>query len=98
MRYPRFTLPAALLDVLLEVPAVAQADSPAQAALAATCDMHLRVELSPHVPDTRKIGIVSSLLSKYPDYRLTLQDRTPIILPLSQSSSRAPDRKRRVVR
>jgi hypothetical protein len=76
-RYLKFTLPAALLSVLLEVPAVAQAVSPAQAALVASCDMHLRVELSPDVPDPRNIGIVTSLLSKYPDYRLTLRRQDP---------------------
>jgi hypothetical protein len=76
-RYPRFTLAAALLIAVLEVLAVAQADSTAQAGPVAPCDMRLRVELTPDVPDPRDAGFVSSLLGNHPDYRLTLQRQDP---------------------
>jgi hypothetical protein len=59
-RYLRFTLATALLTAVLEVLAVAQADSTAQAAPVAPCDMRLRVELTPDVPDPRDAGFLSS--------------------------------------
>jgi hypothetical protein len=74
-RYLRFTL-ATLLIAVLEVLAVAQAESTAQPAPVAHCDMRLRVELTPDVSDPYD-GFVSSLLSNHPDYRLTLQGRDP---------------------
>ena len=76
-RYLRFTLAAALLIAVLHVPAVAQADSTAQAGPVAPCDMPLRVALTPDVPDPRDAGFVSSLLGNHPDYRLTLQQQDP---------------------
>ena len=76
-RYPRFTLAAALLIAVLEVLAVAQADSTAQAGPVAPCDMRLRVELTPDVPDPRDPGFVSSLLGNHPEYRLTLLRQDP---------------------
>jgi hypothetical protein len=76
-RYLRFTLAAALLIAVLEVLAVARADSTARAGPVAPCDMRLRVALTPDVPDPRDAGFVSSLLSNHPDYRLTLQRQDP---------------------
>jgi hypothetical protein len=46
--------------------------SAAPAASVAPCDMRLRVELTPDVPDPRDPGFVSSLLGNHPDYQLTL--------------------------
>jgi hypothetical protein len=65
------------LIAVLEVLPVAQADSTAQAAPVAPCDMRLRVELAPAVPDPHDSGFVSSLLGNHPDYRLTMQRRDP---------------------
>jgi hypothetical protein len=72
-----FTVAAALLIAVLEVQAVAQAESTAQPAPVAPCDMRLRVELTPDAPDPRDAGFVNSLLGNHPDYRLTLQRRDP---------------------
>ena len=66
-----------LLITVLEVLPVAHAESTAQAAPVAPCDMRLRVELTPDVPDPRDAGFVSSLLGNHPDYRLTLQRQDP---------------------
>jgi hypothetical protein len=76
-RYLRFTLAAALLIAVFEVLAIAQAQSIAQPAPVAPCDMLLRVELTPDVPDPRDARFVNSLLSNHPDYRLTPQRREP---------------------
>jgi hypothetical protein len=76
-KYRRFTLAAMLLIAVLEVLPVAQADSNAQASPVALCDMRLRVELTPDVPDPRDAGFVASLLSNHPDYRLILQRQDP---------------------
>jgi hypothetical protein len=76
-RYLRFTLAAALLTAGLEVLDVAQAENTAQPAPVAPCDMRLRVELTPDVPDPGDASFVSSLLSNHPDYRLILQRQDP---------------------
>jgi hypothetical protein len=76
-RHLRFTLTAALLIVVLEVLTVARADSTSQARLVAPCDMRLRVELTPDVPDPHDAGFISSLLGNHPDYRLILQREDP---------------------
>jgi hypothetical protein len=73
----RFTLAATLLVAVLQVLAVAQADSMAQATPVVPCDMRLRVELTPDVPEPLNPGFVSSLLGNHPDYRLTLQGQDP---------------------
>jgi hypothetical protein len=71
--YLRFTLATTLLITVLEVPPVAQAESTAQAAPVAPCDMRLRVELAPDVPNPRDAEFIGSLLSNHPEYQLTLQ-------------------------
>lgn len=76
-RYPRFTPVAVLLIAVLEVLAITQAGSTAQAAPVSPCDMRLRVELTPDVPDPRDAGFVSSLLGNHPYYRLTPQEQDP---------------------
>jgi len=75
-RYKQVTLAAALLIATLEV-LVLGAGSAAQAAPYPLCDLRLRVELVPDVPNFREAGLLSSLLSNHPDYRLTLQQQYP---------------------
>jgi hypothetical protein len=76
-KYPGFTVATALLIAVLEALAIAQAAGAAQAGPVAPCDMRLRVELTPDVPDPFDTGFVSSLLGNHPDYRLTLERRDP---------------------
>ena len=76
-KYLRFTVAAALLIAVLEPLAIAQTAGAAQAGPVAPCDMRLRVELTPDVPDPLDTGFVSSLLGNHPDYRLTLARRDP---------------------
>ena len=71
--YRRFTFATALLVVVLGVLPISQANSTAPAALVATCEMRLRVELTPDVPDPRAARFVGSLVGDHPDYWLTLQ-------------------------
>ena len=47
---------------------IAAAEVPAQ-----HCDIRLRVQLTPDVPNPRDLGFLSSLLSNHPGYRLTLR-------------------------
>lgn len=69
---------AAALIGLLELPALT---APASAARAATpvpavqCDMRLRIELTPDVPNPRFAGFLNSLLRDHPGYWLTVQDQ-----------------------
>jgi hypothetical protein len=69
---------AAALIGLLELPALT---APASAARAATpvpavqCDMRLRIELTPDVPNPRFPGFLNSLLRDHPGYWLTVQDQ-----------------------
>jgi hypothetical protein len=71
--YLWFTLGTALLINVLEVLAVAQAESTAQAAPVAPCDMRLRVEVAPGVSNPSAPEFISSLLSNHPNYQLVLQ-------------------------
>jgi hypothetical protein len=60
--------------------------SAANAAPPALCDLQLRVELTPDVPDPRDLGFLSSLLGNHPGYRLTLlqeADGSVIVLDLT---------------
>ena len=50
--------------------------SHAYAAGRSVCDMSLRVELTPDVPDARDAGFLSSLLSNEVDYQLFLRGKT----------------------
>jgi hypothetical protein len=70
-RYQSYVLAAAAGLAMLE--AVGLAVSTVQAAPLAPCEMRLRVELSPAVPNPREPGFVSSLLGNHPQYRLSLQ-------------------------
>lgn len=74
--YDPFALAAALVMVALGVLSPAES-SAAQAAPVASCDMRLRVELTPDVPNPRDPGFVSSLLANHPDYQLTLLRQDP---------------------
>jgi hypothetical protein len=57
--------------------------NPAVAAPPAPCDMRLTVELTPDVPNPRDVGFLSSLLSNYANYRLTLwQQRSDTVIVL----------------
>ena len=50
------------------------------------CDMRLTVELTPDVPDPRDVGFLSSLLSNYSGYQLTLRrqlDDSVIVVELT---------------
>jgi hypothetical protein len=69
--YQQFLLAATLLIALLGV-LVLGAESAAPAAPLPPCEMRLRIELSPEVPNPRDAGFLSSLLGNHPDYRLTL--------------------------
>jgi hypothetical protein len=75
-RYNRFTFMATLLTVALGVLAPGGGNA-ARAAPFASCDLRLRVELTPDVPNPRDPGFISSLLGNHPDYRLTLLRRKP---------------------
>ncbi|HEY4368849.1 MAG TPA: hypothetical protein VGN07_16560 [Steroidobacteraceae bacterium] len=55
-------------------------------AASAQCVMRVTVEVTPDVPDVRDDGFLSSLLSNYADYRLSLRqesDDSTIILELT---------------
>lgn len=69
-RYRQFILAAVGL-AMLEV--VGVPDNTVHAAAPAPCEMRLRVEVTPAVPDPGDAGFVSSLLGNHPEYRLTLQ-------------------------
>jgi len=57
--------------------------NPAAAAPPAQCDMRLTVELTPDVPNAKDVGFLSSLLSNYANYRLTLwQQRSDTVIVL----------------
>ena len=64
---------AATLIGILEVLVLTATGSAAHAATPATCDMRLRVVLTPDVPNPRDAGLLNSLLSDHPGYWLTLQ-------------------------
>jgi len=64
---------AATLIGILEVLVLTATGSAAHAATPATCDMRLRVALTPDVPNPRDAGLLNSLLSEHPGYWLTLQ-------------------------
>jgi hypothetical protein len=86
-RYERSTLAAVLVITALGALAPVGGGT-AQAASVAPCDMRLRVELTPDVPDPRDPGFVSSLLGNHPDYQLTLlrldpEDASVITLDLT---------------
>jgi len=68
----RLTLAAALLITVHEAPAAAQGDSPPQATPVATCDMRLRLELTPDVSNPGDAEFINSLVSSHPDYQLSL--------------------------
>jgi hypothetical protein len=85
--YQRFTLAAALLITLLEGQALAGAESAAQSAQIAPCDLRLRVALAPDVSNASDAGFISSLQSNHPDYQLVVQvqdlwDSSVIVLNL----------------
>jgi hypothetical protein len=75
-RYGRLTLATTFLIAALGVIAPA-AGNTAHAAPMTPCDMRLRIELTPDVPDPQDAGFVSSLLGNHPDYRLTLVQQDP---------------------
>ena len=70
--YLRLTLAAALLITVHEAPAAAQGDSQPQATPVATCDMRLRLELTPDVSNPGDVEFINSLVSSHPDYQLSL--------------------------
>jgi hypothetical protein len=70
--YLQLALAAALLITVHEAPAAAQRDSPPQATPVASCDMRLRVELTPDVSNPGDAEFISSLVSSHPDYQLSL--------------------------
>jgi len=78
-RYQRFNLAAALLTAALVqlAPAsgIAAASGAAAAPPPAPCDMRVRVELTPDMPQPLDEGFVSSLLSKHSAFRLTLRQQ-----------------------
>jgi hypothetical protein len=85
--YQRFTLAAALLITVLEAQALAGAESAAQSAPIAPCDLRLRVALAPDVSNASDAGFISSLQSNHPDYQLVVQvqdlwDSSVIVLNL----------------
>jgi len=85
--YQRFTLAAALLITVLEGQALAGAESAAQSAPIAPCDLRLRVALAPDVSNASDAGFISSLQSNHPDYQLVVQvqdlwDSSVIVLNL----------------
>jgi hypothetical protein len=69
------TVAAVVLITALEVVVFAAVTSTARAATPAPCDLTLRVEVTPGVPNPGDPGFLSSLLSNHPDYRLTLERR-----------------------
>lgn len=74
--YRRLAPPAMTLIGVLELLALTVAGSAAHAATAvpaAQCDMRLRIELTPDVPNPRGPGLLSSLLRDHPGYSLTLR-------------------------
>jgi hypothetical protein len=71
-RYLELTLAAALLITVHASPA-AQAESSSQATPVAPCAMRLRVELAPDIANPRDAGVISSLVTSYPDYQLSLE-------------------------
>jgi hypothetical protein len=78
-RYQRFNLAAALLAAALVqlAPAsgTAAASKTAAPPSAAPCDMRVRVELTPDMPQPLDAGFVNSLLSKHSAFRLTLRQQ-----------------------
>ena len=64
---------AAAAIAALEVLVFAAASARANAASPPPCDLLLRVEFTPDVPDPRDEGFLSSILSNHSAYRLTLQ-------------------------
>src|SRR2546423_15301185 len=64
---------AATLIGILEVLVLTATGSAAHAATPATCDLRLRVVLTPDVPNPRDAGLLNSLLGDHPGYWLTLQ-------------------------
>ncbi len=70
------TLAAAVLITALEVLVfTAVTTTTSNAATPAPCDLVVRVEVTPDVPNPADTGFLSSLLGNHPDYRLTLERR-----------------------
>jgi hypothetical protein len=72
-KHPRFNFAAALLVTALAQ--LSPASGTAAAPPAAPCDMRVRIELTPDIPQPLDAGFVSSLLSKYSAFRLTLRQQ-----------------------
>src|SRR4029077_20863497 len=83
--YLRLTLAAALLITVHEAPAAAQGDSQPQATPVATCDMRLRLELTPDVSNPGDVEFINSLVSSHPDSRMTVACRRPLCQANEQS-------------
>jgi len=67
------------------VAAMLYSGNPAAAAEAQSCNMRLRIQLTPDVPDPRDAGFLSSLLSNEVGYRLIFRnsrDDTHIVADL----------------
>jgi hypothetical protein len=71
-KFDRSASAAAFLTAALGVLVLAAAGR-AQAQPIMFCEVRLRVELTPDVPDPRDAGFLSSLLNNHPEYRLTLR-------------------------
>ena len=76
-RYRERTLVAAHSIAVLGMLILGAASATVQAAPVTLCDVHLRVELSPDVPNPLDAAFLSSLLGNHAGYRLTVEWQDP---------------------